>query len=1060
MNAQVFSWQNPNNKIDTLSEEQIVTRNLEQDYFSRDTLHFVQAQKQIVLEDAILAKNKKSKILGELNTKGAIIRGVSFGNNQGSAMRSVMDLKINGKLSKDISITASIYDQNLPVQADGYTQTIDEFDKIYIQLNIKDHSTIKAGHIDLDKTNTYFAKYQRRSMGLEFDTKFGKENKTFFNLSAGVARSEFQRMRFQGIEGNQGPYRLQGKNEELFISIIPDSEQVFIDGVLMKRGEKNDYTINYNTGEITFTNARPIFKQNFITISYNYTNRNYARYLITGGVKHQRKKWTTSINWFLENDNKNAPLSLNLSDEDKTTLASAGNNPDLMYAPSGVKTDYDVNKILYKKIINNNQFYYEYSTDENDTLYQVAFTYFGENKGDYRIKQTINNGRIFEYIGENNGDYKAVRKLTAPTKTQVISAQSEYQLHNGKVGFDFSLSNRDVNLFSSKNQRENIGYAGRIYAQKTFSKKDWKGSPSFEFQHINKQFHILDRINDVEFSRDFNLAQEFNQKTQNRLIFSFNNEFKKQSFLNYQFNYLEERKSYQGIKNQIDFAWKKGKFNTIGDFSYLKTKGETLNTQFVKGQVATELSQPKGKWSIGGSMEHNLKKINALNEYDTTSFSWKEVFLGKKIGDSARTYLDAKIYFRDNDSIRNNQLTDVNRLVGFQAKSEIIKTKNTQFNTLIHYRKFFYQVDNSASKFNQDFVIGNVEYRQKLWENGLRFQAFYELGNGQEALREFQYIKVTDGQGVYKWTDYNGDGVQQLDEFEVAEYSDLAQYIRVYTNATQYVPSNKNSLKLNLSIHPALIFKSKNKFLKRWDFNFSLYSQNSFFKKNKVLILNPFEKNKDQILKNQNFLALAKFKNTASSGWSISYRFNANNNLINANFSKEERMLNAHFVNIGYRFSKTLNFSWENSFQDIKNSSENFKSRDFTLHNFETQPKLTYQFSTRIQSEISTGFKHKKRTDGIEKLKTYNITGGIQWKGKKTGINAQFSFINNDFSGNNFSIVGNQMLNGLKAGKNQVWSLSLQQQINSFLQLNLNYEGRNTNQKTIHIGGMQVSAHF
>jgi hypothetical protein len=51
----------------------------------------------------------------------------------------------------------------------------------------------------------------------------------------------------------------------------------------------------------------------------------------------------------MENDNKNAPLSLNLSDEDKQTLVNAGNNQDSMYSPSGVETEYDVNKILYKK---------------------------------------------------------------------------------------------------------------------------------------------------------------------------------------------------------------------------------------------------------------------------------------------------------------------------------------------------------------------------------------------------------------------------------------------------------------------------------------------------------------------------------------------------------------------------------------------------------------------------------------------------------------------------------------------------------------------------------------
>src|SRR5690606_37557095 len=122
----------------------------------------------------------------------------------------------------------SISDHNLPIQADGYTQTLDEFDKIYIQLNIKDRTLLRAGHLDLDDTKTYFGKYQRRSMGLQFQTTLGQDNKTFIDVSAGVARSEFHRIRFQGIEGNQGPYRSTGKNGEQFITIISGSEQVFI----------------------------------------------------------------------------------------------------------------------------------------------------------------------------------------------------------------------------------------------------------------------------------------------------------------------------------------------------------------------------------------------------------------------------------------------------------------------------------------------------------------------------------------------------------------------------------------------------------------------------------------------------------------------------------------------------------------------------------------------------------------------------------------------------------------------------------------------------------------
>jgi len=1068
LSAQIFTWKNPNIPQDSLQKDSVLTAakdsviaaRLEKDVFLKDTLDFIKIKEKEILDEGILVKNDRSKILGDLNSKGSIIRGITFGNNQGSSVQSSMDLQITGKLSNDVSVLASISDHNLPIQADGYTQTLEEFDKIYLQLNIKEKSIIRAGHLDLNDETTYFGRFQRRSMGLEFQTQFGKENKTFLDVSAGVARSEFHRIRFQGAEGNQGPYRLTGKNGELFITIISGSEQVFIDGILMKRGENLDYIINYNTGEITFTSFRPIFSQNFITVSYNYTNRNYSRYLFTGNIQHQREKLKIGINWFMENDNKNAPLSLNLSKEDEQILANAGNNPDLMYAPSGVQTEYDVNKILYEKLNNGITDYYQFSTDESAVLYQVSFTYFGENLGDYVLKQTTNNGRVFEYVGTNLGNYRAVRKLPSPQKTQIFSFNSEYLLNEGKIGADFSLSNYDVNLFSSKDSDQNAGYAARIFGTKTFGKNNWKGTPGFEYQRISSQFHILDRINDVEFARDFNLIQEFNQKLQNRFIFSFLNQWKNQSFLNYKLNYLDEKDSYKGLKNDLDFGWISGKFDTKGNISYLNSESEILDTKFIRGGIISELNGKKGSWGIGGNMEHNLKKYNETGLFDTASFSWKEIFVQKKIGDSARTRLLTKLYFRDNDSIRNNSLENMNHILGIMAESQIIKTEKTTLNALIHYRKFYYQNQDLLSNLNQDFVVGNILYNQQLFKNGMRLQAFYELGNGQEAQREFQYIKVTDGQGVYKWTDYNGDGIQQLDEFEVAEYADLAQYIRVYTNTVNYVPSNKNKMTLALFVNPSVIFNSQNNFLKRWNFNLSVNSQNSYYKKEKVFVLNPFEKNEDQILKNQNILASAQFNSTDKSGWNGNYRFIANDNLINANFSNEEREQTSHFVNLGYWFNKDFRVDWENSVQNIQNSSQMFKSRDYKLENFETKPKATYKFTTAIQAELSSAFRQKKRTDGEELLKAIDFTGSLQWEHKKTSIRGNFSFINNKFTGESFSIVGNQMLDGLKPGKNQVWSLYIQQALNSFIILNVNYEGRNSGERTIHIGSMQVKASF
>jgi hypothetical protein len=111
------------------------------------------------------------------------------------------------------------------------------------------------------------------------------------------------------------------------------------------------------------------------------------------------------------------------------------------------------------------------------------------------------------------------------------------------------------------------------------------------------------------------------------------------------------------------------------------------------------------------------------------------------------------MYLRDNDSVRNNTLQNRNQILGFMAESQIIKTEKTTLSAQLHYRKFFEKTDDLRATYNQDFIVGNMTYQQQLFNNGMRLQAFYELGNGQEAQREFQYIKVTDGQGIYKWTD-------------------------------------------------------------------------------------------------------------------------------------------------------------------------------------------------------------------------------------------------------------------------------------------------------------------
>ena len=48
----------------------------------------------------------------------------------------------------------------------------------------------------------------------------------------------------------------------------------------------------------------------------------------------------------------------------------------------------------------------------------------------------------------------------------------------------------------------------------------------------------------------------------------------------------------------------------------------------------------------------------------------------------------------------------------------------------------------------------------------------YETASGTIAQQEFTYLEVNPGQGVYMWNDYNNNGIQELQEFEIAAFPD------------------------------------------------------------------------------------------------------------------------------------------------------------------------------------------------------------------------------------------------------------------------------------------------
>ena len=93
-----------------------------------------------------------------INKRGSIARGISFGNTQDLVVNSTFNLQLSGNITDDLRIVAAISDNNIPIQPDGSSQQIHEFDKVYIEI-FNEQLSLVAGDFDLAGSPGYFMKF-------------------------------------------------------------------------------------------------------------------------------------------------------------------------------------------------------------------------------------------------------------------------------------------------------------------------------------------------------------------------------------------------------------------------------------------------------------------------------------------------------------------------------------------------------------------------------------------------------------------------------------------------------------------------------------------------------------------------------------------------------------------------------------------------------------------------------------------------------------------------------------------------------------------------------------
>lgn len=1000
-----------------------------------------------------------------LNTTGSISRGITTGTNQNSVLDSKLDLQITGKISEDVNIRASIQDSDIPIKENGYSQNLNEFDQIFIEI-YSDYWNIRGGDIDLEQNESYFGNFQKKVQGLSVGANLNPEgNETDVFGAGALVRGVFTRNEFSGQEGNQGPYKLTGPNGETFALIVSGSENVYVNGVRLKRGEEEDYTIDYNAGEIRFNPTYPITSEMRITVEFQYSDRNYTRIAATAGAEHREKDWEVGGFVYNESDLKNQPLQQDLTDEQKQVLADAGDNEEDMYAPSAFPDDFSENKVLYKKEDQDGIEIYVHSTDEEEDLYQVKFSNVGSNNGNYVIADETSIAKIYEYIppedGVPQGSYEPITQLHPPTKLQLAVINGGYHpSEKTDLKFELAGSSYDQNLFSDKDKGDNEAVAGHFEGrQRLITTEDTTQINAFaKLDYVQDNFESIEPLYNVEFGRDWNLVEE----TGDQALIDAGVEYTqpKKGFARYNFQHLDYAKNYSGSRHVLNSRLHFGDFSTRINGSYMENNSKKFSSEF--SRINTQARYDFKKMWTGAvfDMEDNQQRdsINQLTEL-SQQYQNYEVFTG--IGDSTDVYAEAGYRYRVTDSLRNTQMQRVNSSHNYYLKSQLINSENSMLSLYANYRTINHK-DSIQEK--EKSLNSRLQYQQFIFNKVVSLNTTYETNSGNLPQQEYTFVEVDPGKGEYTWNDYNGDGVQDLDEFEISPYPDEANYVRVLLPNQIFIKVRENRLSQILNLNFQQLRQEKG--ADYWLTHF--YNQTSYIIDRKVerdgnnFNLNPFSAKGGELAGNTNFRNTVFF-NRGRQHLSTSYTYltSTTKNLLATGL--QENTLESHQIDFNHQFNETWQTKFKSELNHSGNTSEQFHNRDYRIKGYKINPKISYYLNEDTRFDVF--YKYYQRHNRIgeeEQLNQQNLGASFDFsKEQKFSLNGEFNYIYNNFSGDSFSPVAYEMLQGLKEDKNFTWQVLFQKKITDFLDLNLSYYGRKSKESPmIHTGSVQLKAYF
>lgn len=1031
---------------------------------------------------SVSTSNPNQDLFGssKLNKQGSISRGITIGNAQNLSLQSTLNLQLDGQIAPNLFMKGSISDDNVPFQPEGNTQKLQEFDQVYLQV-YNDNFAVIGGDFWLRKPTGYFLNYNKRTQGVSLEGNHdmawvGLTGKAAHKVSGAFSKGKFARNIVQGVEGNQGPYRLIGAENETFIVILAGTEKVYLDGRLMTRGQEFDYTIDYNTAEVTFTANNLITKDVRIIVEFQYSDLNYARSLVAYNGDFKGEKYHSWVNIYSEQDAKNQTIQQNLTPEKKLILSLAGDSLSNAVSKSIDSVGYFENRVLYKLV---DSLGYDsvlvFTPNPDSAIYQAFFSQVTAGQGDYVFDRFTANGRVYKWVapvdGVSQGNYAPVQLLIAPQKKQMFVFGTAYAFReNINSSVEIALSNQDQNTFSDLDAGDNKGVAVKWKwdsDHKLGGSDKWKLNTNANFEYNESTFKPIQWFRSVEFDRDWNVRNQPFKGNQYLSNVALKIVGKDLGALGYNFENFVWGTDYNGIRHNANATFQKKGWRLLADASLLSSNG-LEETSFLRHNIDASKNFKHLKIGFIDIQETNRKKLKDNPVLQLSSYQFYDWKTYISTSDSSKNTF--QLYYRErydwfSDSTQLNLAAKAQN-VGFEAG--LIKNPDHILRLNTNYRQLRVVDSTLFMSKPENTLLNRLEHIVRLWKGAVSTTSFYELGSGLELKREFIFLEVNSGQGTHTWIDYNEDGIKDLGEFEIAVFTDQGNYIRVFVPTNTYVRTYSNQFTTSVTLSPDRVWRTK-KGLKK---GISLFSNQTIYKINRktnyednLQRLNPFVYS----ISDTTLVAIStSFRNTiyfnkTNPIFGLNYTYQENGSKVLLSNGFDTRLNTFHEMQLRWNVTKNFNLRVNSTLGRKKNASDYATGRNYFIDYFDVGPVLSFQPNSAFRIALNGKYSEKlNNSETAEKATIRDI--GIDLRHNQTqkgSLSARFNYINIDYNALLNTAIAFEMLEGLKTGNNFTWGLSYQRKVAKNLQVNFNYNGRKSEAtKAIHSGGMELRAFF